>query len=61
MAASEDKITRIMNFLINIMDLEASAIARKPELLTRSLEKVIVPMCLRAENTNGLGFFLVPS
>ncbi|KAM3755468.1 hypothetical protein ACB098_02G041800 [Castanea mollissima] len=41
--ASEDKITRVMDFLVNQMGLEASLIVKRPQLLTLSLEKRLIP------------------
>ena len=41
--ASEDKIMRIMDFLVNKMGLEASLIVKRPELVSNSLEKRLIP------------------
>ena len=41
--ASEDKIIRVMDFLVNQMGLEASLIVKCPKLLTFSLEKRLIP------------------
>uniref|UniRef100_A0A7N2LW65 Uncharacterized protein n=1 Tax=Quercus lobata TaxID=97700 RepID=A0A7N2LW65_QUELO len=41
--ASEDKIMRVMDFLVNKMGLEASLIVKRPNLLTLSLEKRLIP------------------
>ncbi|KAK7850628.1 transcription termination factor MTERF15, mitochondrial [Quercus suber] len=41
--ASEDKIMRVMDFLVNQMGLEASLIVKRPQLLTYSLEKRLIP------------------
>ncbi|XP_075653367.1 uncharacterized protein LOC142623795 [Castanea sativa] len=41
--ASEDKIMRVMDFLVNKMGLEASLIVKRPTLITFSLEKRLIP------------------
>ncbi|KAM3704565.1 hypothetical protein ACJW31_03G015000 [Castanea mollissima] len=41
--ASEDKIMRVMDFLVNKMGLEASLIVKRPKLLNFSLEKRLIP------------------
>ncbi|KAM3755469.1 hypothetical protein ACB098_02G041900 [Castanea mollissima] len=41
--ASEDKIMRVMDFLVNKMSLEASLIAKRPTLISLSLEKRLIP------------------
>ncbi|KAF3953187.1 hypothetical protein CMV_021344 [Castanea mollissima] len=41
--ASEDKIMRVMDLLVNKMGLEASLIVKRPNLLTLSLEKRLIP------------------
>ncbi|GKU85493.1 hypothetical protein SLEP1_g163 [Rubroshorea leprosula] len=43
MTASENKIIGIMDFLVNIMGINSAAIARRPSILTLSLEKRIIP------------------
>ncbi|PSS01495.1 Transcription termination factor like [Actinidia chinensis var. chinensis] len=43
MMASDDKITGVMDFLVNKMGLDASLVARRPKLISLSLEKRIVP------------------
>ncbi|XWS53862.1 hypothetical protein CRYUN_Cryun10bG0036700 [Craigia yunnanensis] len=43
MAASEDKITAVMDFLVNEMGFQASHVAKYPRLLGFSMEKRIVP------------------
>ncbi|KAM4118870.1 hypothetical protein ACJW30_03G016000 [Castanea mollissima] len=44
--ASEDKIMRVMDFLVNKMGLEASLIVKRPKLLNFSLEKRLIPRAL---------------
>uniref|UniRef100_A0A5B7BJP6 Mitochondrial transcription termination factor family protein n=1 Tax=Davidia involucrata TaxID=16924 RepID=A0A5B7BJP6_DAVIN len=46
MMASEDKITGVMDFFVNKMGWESSIVARRPGLISLSLEKRIVPRCL---------------
>ncbi|KAA8527474.1 hypothetical protein F0562_034811 [Nyssa sinensis] len=46
MMTSEDKITGVMDFFVNKMGWESSIVAKRPGLLTLSLEKRIVPRCL---------------
>ena len=41
--ASEDKIMRVMDFLVNKMGLEASLIVERPSLISMSLEKRLIP------------------
>ncbi|KAF3953188.1 hypothetical protein CMV_021345 [Castanea mollissima] len=41
--ASEDKIMRVMDFLVNKMGLEASLIVKRPTLISLSLEKRLIP------------------
>ncbi|KAM3684839.1 hypothetical protein ACB098_11G075900 [Castanea mollissima] len=44
--ASEDKIMRVMDFLVNQMGLEASIIVKRPSLISLSLEKRLIPRAL---------------
>ena len=44
--ASEDKIMRVMDFLVNKMGLEASLIVESPSLISMSLEKQLIPRAL---------------
>ena len=44
--ASEDKIMRVMDFLVNKMGLEASLIVERPSLISMSLEKRLIPWAL---------------
>ncbi|KAL4642883.1 hypothetical protein ACB092_02G052000 [Castanea dentata] len=44
--ASEDKIMRVMDFLVNKMGLEASLIVKRPTLMSLSLEKRLIPRAL---------------
>ncbi|XP_050240113.1 uncharacterized protein LOC126689106 [Quercus robur] len=44
--ASEDKIMRVMDFLVNKMGLEASLIVERPSLISMSLEKRLIPRAL---------------
>ncbi|KAG5554986.1 hypothetical protein RHGRI_012508 [Rhododendron griersonianum] len=46
MMVSEDKITRVMDFLVNKMGLESSCVSKRPQLLSLSFEKRTVPRCL---------------
>ncbi|XP_058209231.1 uncharacterized protein LOC131322094 [Rhododendron vialii] len=46
MKVSEEKITRIMNFLVNKMGLDSSFVLKMPLVLSLSFEKRIVPRCL---------------
>ncbi|KAK6913797.1 Transcription termination factor, mitochondrial/chloroplastic [Dillenia turbinata] len=43
--ASEDKITRVMDFLVNEIGFESSSIVKRPAIFTLSLDKRIVPRC----------------
>ncbi|KAI9195265.1 hypothetical protein LWI28_013371 [Acer negundo] len=43
MTASENKIMAVMDFLVNKMHLESSAIAKRPDVIVLSLEKTFVP------------------
>ncbi|KAL0010520.1 hypothetical protein SO802_005628 [Lithocarpus litseifolius] len=43
MMASEDKIMRVMEFLVNQMGLEASLIVKRPQFVSYSLEKRLIP------------------
>ncbi|PSR85145.1 Transcription termination factor like [Actinidia chinensis var. chinensis] len=45
MAASEDKINGVMNFLVNNMGMESSLVVKRTKLISLSLEKRIVPRC----------------
>ncbi|PSR85135.1 Transcription termination factor like [Actinidia chinensis var. chinensis] len=45
MTVSEDKINGVMDFLVNKMGLDSSFVARRPKLISLSLEKRIVPRC----------------
>ncbi|XWS53649.1 hypothetical protein CRYUN_Cryun10bG0018800 [Craigia yunnanensis] len=42
-SVSEEKILKIMDFLVNKMGLQSSVIAKYPRVITQSLEKRIVP------------------
>ncbi|XVF62621.1 hypothetical protein PTKIN_Ptkin09bG0023000 [Pterospermum kingtungense] len=55
MTTSEDKIVAVMDFLLNKMGLEASAVAKHPRILSSSLEKRIVPRALFAKDLLVLG------
>ncbi|KAG5554984.1 hypothetical protein RHGRI_012506 [Rhododendron griersonianum] len=46
MLASEDKITRVMDFLVNKMGFDSSFVFKMPLVLSLSFEKRIVPRCL---------------
>ena len=43
MTHSEDKIMATMDFFVNKMGRESSSIARRPQLISPSLEKRIIP------------------
>ncbi|CAK9159739.1 unnamed protein product [Ilex paraguariensis] len=45
MTASEDKIMGVMDFLVSKMGLDSSVIARRPDIISLSLDKRIVPRC----------------
>ncbi|CAK9145542.1 unnamed protein product [Ilex paraguariensis] len=45
MSASKDKITGVMDYLINNVGLETSVVAQSPIIISYSLEKRIVPRC----------------
>ncbi|GFZ19036.1 hypothetical protein Acr_27g0007750 [Actinidia rufa] len=45
MTVSENKINRVMEFLVNKMGLESSLVASRPKLVSLSLEKRTVPRC----------------
>ncbi|XVF62618.1 hypothetical protein PTKIN_Ptkin09bG0022700 [Pterospermum kingtungense] len=50
MTTSEAKIIAVMDFLVNEMGLQPSLIAKRPRLITQSLEKRIVPRGLFAQD-----------
>ncbi|KAJ7980235.1 Transcription termination factor like [Quillaja saponaria] len=43
MMASEDKIDGVMDFLVKKLDVDASCIAKHPQVMTLSLDKRIIP------------------
>ncbi|KAI9196034.1 hypothetical protein LWI28_020410 [Acer negundo] len=43
MMASDDKIMAIMDFLVNKMDMDASAITKRPAVIVHSMEKRFIP------------------
>ncbi|KAL5785266.1 hypothetical protein ACOSQ2_007658 [Xanthoceras sorbifolium] len=43
MLTSKDKIMTVMDFLVSKMDLEASAIAKRPGVMVLSMEKRFIP------------------
>ncbi|OMO95326.1 AUX/IAA protein [Corchorus olitorius] len=57
MAASEDKIAKTMEFLVNTMGIQPSAIAKQGSVFRQSLERNIVPRSLFVQDliSNGLG------
>ncbi|KAK8507272.1 hypothetical protein V6N13_070058 [Hibiscus sabdariffa] len=55
MAASEDKIKAVIDFLVNVMGFEASSVAKQPYLLGLSMEKRIVPRGLFAKDLMSMG------
>ncbi|OMO95361.1 Mitochodrial transcription termination factor-related protein [Corchorus olitorius] len=56
MAASQDKIAKTMEFLVNTMGFQPSAIAKQGSVIGRSLEKRIVPRGLFVQDliSNGI-------
>ncbi|OMO95357.1 hypothetical protein COLO4_15958 [Corchorus olitorius] len=56
MSASEDKIAKTMEFLVNTMGYQPSAIAKQGSVIGRNLEKIIVPRGLLVQDliSNGL-------
>ncbi|KAG5554993.1 hypothetical protein RHGRI_012515 [Rhododendron griersonianum] len=60
MAVSEDKITRVMDFLVNKMGLESSCVSKRPHLLSYSFEKRIVPRCLVYQALQAKGLIKKP-
>ncbi|KAK9153406.1 hypothetical protein Sjap_000886 [Stephania japonica] len=57
MIASEEKIMRIMDFLVNKMGYDATLIAKYPAIILLSLEKRIVPRCLVVQALVSKGLF----
>ncbi|XP_039040224.1 uncharacterized protein LOC120178453 [Hibiscus syriacus] len=57
MATSEDKIKAVMDFLVNVMGLQASLVAKQPNLLGLSMEKRIVPRGLFVKDLVSKGLF----
>ena len=55
MTVSEDKIMAIMDFLVNKMGFNSILVAKQPSILSRSLEKKIVPRALFAQELLSLG------
>ncbi|XVF28356.1 hypothetical protein REPUB_Repub15cG0022600 [Reevesia pubescens] len=49
-SVSEDKVVKIMDFLVKEMGLQPSLIAKRPRVITQSLEKRIVPRGLFARD-----------
>ncbi|KAF8039067.1 hypothetical protein BT93_B1570 [Corymbia citriodora subsp. variegata] len=45
MAASESKITKVMDFFVNEMGLDSLHIARRPVVISLSLRRRIIPRC----------------
>ena len=45
MMVSEEKITSVMDFLVNKLGWESSLVARAPGIMSTSLKKAIVPRC----------------
>ncbi|KAI9195670.1 hypothetical protein LWI28_017092 [Acer negundo] len=43
MMASNDKIMAVMDFLVKKMDMESSAIAKRPDVIGHSMEKTFIP------------------
>ncbi|KAG5554989.1 hypothetical protein RHGRI_012511 [Rhododendron griersonianum] len=60
MMVSEDKITRVMDFLVNKMGLESSCVSKRPRLLSYSFEKRIVPRCLVYQALQAKGLIKKP-
>ncbi|XP_058211854.1 transcription termination factor MTERF15, mitochondrial-like [Rhododendron vialii] len=61
MMVSEDKITRIMDFLVNKMGLDSSYVLKRPQLLSMSFEKRIVPRCLVYQALQAKGLIKRPN
>ncbi|KAK8511157.1 hypothetical protein V6N13_013574 [Hibiscus sabdariffa] len=55
MAASEDKIKAVMDFLVNVMGFRASSVAKLPNVLGLSMEKRIVPRGLFVKDLMSMG------
>ncbi|KAG5554995.1 hypothetical protein RHGRI_012517 [Rhododendron griersonianum] len=55
MTVSEDKIMRVMDFFVNTMGLDSSFVSKRPQLLSLSFEKRIVPRCLVYETLYAKG------
>ncbi|KAG5554975.1 hypothetical protein RHGRI_012501 [Rhododendron griersonianum] len=61
MMVSEDKITRIVDFLVNKMGLDFSYVLKRPQLLSMSFEKRIVPRCLVYQALQSKGLIKRPN
>lgn len=46
MMISQEKLVRLLDFLVNKMGLESSILLRRPQLSSYSLEKRIIPRCV---------------
>ncbi|TYH86256.1 hypothetical protein ES332_D01G029200v1 [Gossypium tomentosum] len=55
MTVSEDKIMAIMDFLVNKMGYSSTLVAKQSSVLSRSLEKRIVPRALFAQELSSKG------
>ncbi|KAG5554978.1 hypothetical protein RHGRI_012504 [Rhododendron griersonianum] len=60
MMVSEEKITRMMDFLVNKMGLESSCVSKRPQLLLSSFEKRIFPRCLVYQALQAKGLIKKP-
>jgi len=60
MAASEDKIMRVMDFLVNKMGLDSSLVSKRPEVISLSFEKRIFPRCLVYQTLQAKGLIKKP-
>ncbi|XP_058211713.1 transcription termination factor MTERF15, mitochondrial-like [Rhododendron vialii] len=60
MMVSEEKITRMMDLLVNKMGLESSRVSKGPQLLSLSFEKRIVPRCLVYQALQAKGLIKKP-
>ncbi|KAL5782361.1 hypothetical protein ACOSP7_007390 [Xanthoceras sorbifolium] len=71
MLTSEEKIMTVMDFLVSKMDLEPSAIAKRPDLMVLSMERRFIPRAavfqfllskglLKRKNTNLIALFKCP-
>ncbi|KAG5554974.1 hypothetical protein RHGRI_012500 [Rhododendron griersonianum] len=60
MLVSEEKITRMMDLLVNKMGLESSCVSKRPQLLSLSFKKRILPRCLVYQALQAKGLIKKP-